>query len=190
MDEMDDLSDMPPNMQSRGANTKGSVNRGRTSDGNIRVAPEDNIAPADRPELGEEEGSSEQEQDPSFPAHVQITVKRPGRGALQIEAIAQDGLMVIENIYYYKNAELADPDTTEKDWARRDLYTGPQFGNLDEDLQIMFEKYLEDRGINTAMALFIPDYIDFKEQREYLSWLEGMSRITRVSFGATVMRPS
>jgi complement component 1 Q subcomponent-binding protein len=54
------------------------------------------------------------------------------------------------------------------------MYAGPPFGNLDEDLQVLFERYLDERGINTSLALFVPDYIDFKEQKEYLSWLENV----------------
>ena len=41
--------------QSGGANTKGAVNQGQTNGGNIKVAPEDNVAPADREELRSEE---------------------------------------------------------------------------------------------------------------------------------------
>lgn len=33
------------------------------------------------------------------------------------------------------------------------------------------EQYLDERGINTNLAVFIPDYIDVKEQKEYLAWL-------------------
>lgn len=171
MDELDDPSDMPQSAQSGGANTKGAVNQGRTSGGNIRVGRDNNNSPADRPELDDESNSDEQ-QDPSFPAHVFVTIKRAGKGALQIEAIAQDGLMAIENVYYYKDAKLADPESINSDWEARTVYSGPPFGNLDEDLQVLFERYLEERGINTTMALFVPDYIDYKEQREYLSWLE------------------
>ena len=40
-----------------------------------------------------------------------------------------------------------------------------------QDLQVLLERYLEERGINTALALWVPEYIDFKEQREYLDWL-------------------
>ena len=43
--------------QSGGANTKGAVNQGRTSGGNIKVAPEDSLAPADREEPSNEEVS-------------------------------------------------------------------------------------------------------------------------------------
>lgn len=155
--------------KSAGANTKGSVNQGRTTGGNIKVAPEDNVSPADRPELDDE--IDEDAREPSFPARANIKIERLGKGALAIEAVAQDGDFVIENLYYFPSADLAEPKTAEQDWERRALYTGPPFGNLDEDLQILLEKYLEERGINTRMALFIPDYIDYKEQKEYLRWL-------------------
>jgi len=170
MDELDDPSDMPESAQSGGANTKGAINRGRGGDGNFRVAPEDSIAPADRQELSSDE-DGEQGGEPSFPAHLFVTIERPNKGALQIEAIAQDGLIVIDNVYYFKDAKHADPTTSDNEFATRNAYTGPPFTNLDEDLQVVFEKYLDERGINTTMALFVPEYIDFKEQREYLTWL-------------------
>lgn len=166
-DEDDNPIEMPTETQSGGANTKGAINQGRTSGGNIRVAPEDDIAPADRPELQDEDPEAQ----PSFPARVQVTVAKGGKGALTVECICQDGEMTIDNVYYFPTAELAEAKTAEKDWARRSLYTGPPFGQLDEDLQALLERYLDDRGINTSMALFIPDYIDMKEQKEYIRWL-------------------
>ncbi|KAF2685527.1 regulatory protein-like protein suaprga1 [Lentithecium fluviatile CBS 122367] len=165
--EVDDIIDG----QSGGANTKGSINQGATQDGNIRVAPEDRIAPADREELDDE---YDEEQQQGFPAHANIRIERPGKGALAIEATAQDGDFLIEDLWYFPSGDLADPATAEKDWQRRTLYTGPPFSNLDEDLQILLEKYLEERGINTRMALFIPDYIDHKEQKEYIRWLNNV----------------
>jgi complement component 1 Q subcomponent-binding protein len=160
--------------QSGGGNSKGAVNQGRTANGNVKVAPEDSVSPADRPEL-DDEMIDDEPREQSFAARANIRIERPGKGALAIEAVAQDGDFVIENIFYFPEADLADPKTAEKDWERRNLYTGPPFGNLDEDLQILLEKYLEERGINTRMALFIPDYIDFKEQKEYLRWLGSKS---------------
>lgn len=168
---LDDEEDGIESAQSGGANTKGAINQGRTQGGNIRVAPEDSIAPADRPELDDENVEDEQ-QEASFPAQVHVRVTRDGhKGALAIEAVAQDGDMVIQNVYFYPEAELADPKTADLDWKARNLYTGPPFSNLDEDLQILFERYMDDRGINTSLALFVPDYIDFKEQKEYVRWL-------------------
>lgn len=83
-------------------------------------------------------------------------------------------MIVIENVLFHKNAALATAHTAEADYERRGIYAGPPFGNLDQELQVLFERYLEERGINTALALFIPDYIDLKEQREYLGWLKNL----------------
>jgi complement component 1 Q subcomponent-binding protein len=35
---------------------------------------------------------------------------------------------------------------------------------------------LEERGINTAIAMFIPMYVEYKEQKEYISWLKNVKR--------------
>ncbi|KAF2738217.1 regulatory protein-like protein suaprga1 [Polyplosphaeria fusca] len=166
-----EVDDMIGDHQSGGANTKGAINQGKTSDGNVRVAPEDSVAPADREDLADEYDEGQQQ---GFPARTSIRIERPGKGALAIEAVVQDGDFLIEDILYFPQAELADPQTAEQDWQRRSMYTGPPFGNLDEDLQILLEKYLEERGINTRMALFIPDYIDQKEQKEYTRWLNNV----------------
>lgn len=164
------------NVQSGGGNTKGSINQGRTGGGNFAVAPEDSIAASDR-EGGsyEDPNSGEEEPEPSFPARINVLVEKAGKGALQLEAVAQDGEIMIENVYYFQKPELADAKTAELDWSRRNLYTGPPFGNLDEDLQILLDRYMNERGIDTALALWVPEYIDWKEQREYLTWLSSES---------------
>ncbi|KAI4260890.1 MAG: hypothetical protein LQ352_000045 [Teloschistes flavicans] len=164
------------NVQSGGGNTKGAINQGRTKGGNFNVAPEDSIAASDRAEGSyEEPGEGEEgEQEPSFPATINVSIEKAGKGTLQMEVVAQDGAIVIENVHYYSNPELPDAKTAELSWSKKDLYTGPPFGNLDEDLQVLLEKYLEERGINTALALWIPEYIDWKEQREYITWLSNV----------------
>lgn len=166
------------NVQSGGGNTKGSINQGRTKGGNFAVAPEDSIAPSDRAEGSyEDPNNGEGEQEPSFPARLNVLITKAGKGALQLDVTAQDGEVLIENVYYFKKPELADAKTAELDWSRRNLYTGPPFGNLDEDLQVLLERYLNERGIDTALALWVPEYIDWKEQREYISWLSSESDI-------------
>lgn len=154
------------NAQSGGANTKGSTTQGRTRDGNLQVGPDESVTPADRPEL-----RNDQDSEPGFPANVQIHISRPGKGALTVTCIAEDGNLQITDVYYFPKSEMAEAKTPDAELARRTLYTGPPFGQLDEDLQDLLEAYLDERGINTAMALFIPDYIDVKEQKEYIGWL-------------------
>ncbi|KAF2758269.1 mitochondrial glyco protein [Pseudovirgaria hyperparasitica] len=170
-DEMYDEEDLDMEGQSGGANTKGSANVGSTQDGNIKVAPEDRVSPADRPELEEDEFP---EQARSFPARITVKIERPGKGAVSVEATLSDGETIIDNIYYYEDAALATPKSADKEWARRDLFAGPRYSSLDPNLQTSFEQYLQERGINERMAIFIPDYIDFKEQREYGRWLNNM----------------
>jgi complement component 1 Q subcomponent-binding protein len=143
-----------------------NINQGNEKD--FKVAPEDSVAEADNEGLGE--GDQEQ----SFPARVNVIVEKPGKGALAVEAIAQDGMIMIENAYFYGDASLAHAKTADKIHARQDLYVGPPFSNLDEDLQVLLERYLEERGVNTALAIFVPDYIDMKEQKEYLNWLSNV----------------
>lgn len=172
--EPSDLEAM--NAQSGGANMKGAINTGKTSGGNFNMAPEDGVAPADREELMDDEsaaaaGDKDPNMEPSFPARLNVMIEKRGKGTLQIETTVQDGEVVIDNVFYFANTELADAQTAEMDWKRRNLYEGPPFGNLDEDLQVLLERYLDERGVNTALALWVPEYIDFKEQREYLGWL-------------------
>ena len=81
----------------------------------------------------------------------------------------------MQNVIHHQNSNLLKSKSAENDYQSEGLYAGPEFGNLDEDLQVLFEKYLDERGINTALALFIPDYIEYKEQKEYLRWLESKS---------------
>lgn len=160
------------NAQSGGAQSKGTIIQGRTKDGNLSANLEDCVGTANQPESMDDAATDpDQNQEPSFPARVNITIEKPGKGAMQIETVAQDGEIDIENVYYFTKGELADAKTAELDWSKRNLYSGPPFGNLDEELQILLERYLDERGINTAMALWVPEYIDFKEQREYLDWL-------------------
>ena len=172
----EDDNTIPESAQSGGANTKGAINAGRTKGGNIAMAPEDRIAPADNEDLATDESlGADEDNEPTFPARVNVMIEKAGKGTLQIETTAQDGNIVIDSVYYFKDTELADAKTAELDWKRRNLYEGPPFGNLDEDLQVLLERYLDERGVNTALAMWVPEYIDFKEQREYLDWLSSKS---------------
>lgn len=118
-------------------------------------------------------------EDPSFPSRCYISVEREGKGMLQIHAVAQDGMFGIENVFWYSDAKYFDPKSRPDELHARDLYNGPPFGNLDEDLQLLFEKYLEERDINTTLALFVPEYIDWKEQKEYLRWLSNVKNFVQ-----------
>ncbi|CAG8588565.1 10531_t:CDS:2 [Scutellospora calospora] len=86
--------------------------------------------------------------------------------ALGFESIVADGVFLINFVSYYQDSKLARDWTAEADWKRRGFYPGPQFETLDNDIQVLFEKYLEERGINTTVALFISNYVEHKEQKD------------------------
>lgn len=101
----------------------------------------------------------------SSPLRVAITViKRGTSGAMNVDAVCQDGAFLVENVSFYADSETGTALTAEADWKRRGLYLGPTFENLDPAVQDEFERFLEERGINESLALFVPDYAEYKEQ--------------------------
>jgi complement component 1 Q subcomponent-binding protein len=136
-----------------------TINEGQNKD--LKAAPEENAG-----EDAKDQGS--------FPARVYVVIEKPKKGALAIEAFAQDGMIDIHQVFYHPDASYASDKLAQVIHERQEMYTGPPFSNLDEDLQLLFDKYLDERGINTALALFVPDYIDLKEQKEYARWLSKM----------------
>ena len=99
----------------------------------------------------------------------------PKQGALKCNLIADNGIFTIQSVVHLPDNSLTStksPAELLRDLPETDtLYTGPPFQQLDEEVQSLMEAYLDVRGINTALALFVPEYIDVKEQREYLGWL-------------------
>jgi hypothetical protein len=118
------------------------------------------------PTFDEDAESSDDENTGSiFPIRTSIIITKPTGGALSIEALAQDGLFSIETVSYYQDAKLAHDLTAESDYKRRGTYVGPQFEHLDINLQEGFEAFLSERGIDESLALLIPEYAEWKEQK-------------------------
>ncbi|QIX00137.1 hypothetical protein AMS68_005654 [Peltaster fructicola] len=172
-DEMDEalLDEEDLDGQSGGANSKAAVAQGRTSGGNIKVGQNDNVAPGDRDELRDAEDENAGSQQP-FPASVTVNIRRQGKqGVLRFELVAEDGEFSVQAITPLTDAEAAAAEQSGYTGAEKS-WNGPPFQQLDEELQSFFENYLSERGIDSALALIVPDYIDVKEQKEYLGWLK------------------
>ncbi|KDE03009.1 hypothetical protein MVLG_06477 [Microbotryum lychnidis-dioicae p1A1 Lamole] len=122
--------------------------------------------------LGDEATESPLDEDISIQAAITIT--KPGGGALSIDTVAQDGIFTINNVTFYKDAHIAMSMGSEADWTRQGLYMGPAFENLDEGVQNEFEAFLEERGIDSNLAIFIAELAEHKEQKEYVSWLHNV----------------
>lgn len=129
----------------------------------------------------DEAGEVEEEDNASFPVRCHVTIQKDGaESVLSLDTFTQDGIFVIETMVLYPSIELATGNSAEYDWQRREKYMGPPFSNLDEDLQILMERFLEERGINTSLALFVPDYVDYKEGREYETWLQSLQKFVDI----------
>ena len=117
------------------------------------------------------EQQDEYDSQQAFPANVNVLIQRSGKGALRINLVTDNGRFTIHGVTHLpESSATSTPADLLKDTPSH-LYTGPPFQQLDEEVQGMLETYLDVRGINTALAMFIPDYIDVKEQKEYLGWL-------------------
>jgi len=143
------------------------------------LADEDGMEGSQKAIVPEDEGAdepAEEGQTEEFPVRVNVIITKPKSTVLNFEAVAHKGQLMIENVYHYKTLALAEGKTAESVHDRNRFYAGPPFSNLDEEVQEMLERYLDERGINTALALFVPDYIEMKEQKEYLKWLEDVQK--------------
>ena len=57
-------------------------------------------------------------------------------------------------------------------------YQGPEFTELEEDVQDAFNDYLQtDCGVTSDVAAFIAMYADYKEQAEYVDWMKQVQSI-------------
>lgn len=120
----------------------------------------------------EEEEEADDLDSLTFPVRCLITITKPNAGSISVDAIAQDGAFIVESISNIKDSALAAASTAESDWEKRGLYSGPPFAELDEELQITFEKFLEERQIGADLANFVPNYVFHKDQIEYTNWLK------------------
>lgn len=91
---------------------------------------------------------------------------------MTVHATCTESIFVIDNVSF--DTAPVEVETAQTEFESRSKYSGPPWQQLDEDLQLLMERYLEERGINTALALFVPDYAELKEQKEYISWLKNL----------------
>lgn len=88
----------------------------------------------------------------------------------------QEGSFYVDSATPYPSVDAALNQSAEAEISRELVYHGPPFSNLDEELQESLEAYLESRGVNEELASFISAYSEFKENTEYISWLEKMKK--------------
>jgi complement component 1 Q subcomponent-binding protein len=121
-------------------------------------------------EEGDVENDSEGEAEHGIGINFTATIKR-GKNSIVISGLAGDALN-IENVQYIDAAHADNKDG--------EVYTGPQFQDLEESVQAAFYEYLTERNIDDDLAFFILAYSRDKEQKEYVNWIAKVREFSSV----------
>ncbi|KAI9296438.1 mitochondrial glycoprotein [Neoconidiobolus thromboides FSU 785] len=109
-----------------------------------------------------------------FPIKCHIIISKLKKGSILFDSVVSDGFFGFIQIKRFENQEV-QPIQAIKQIHLNSRLVGVPFEVLHEELKSGFEDYLEVRGIDHNMAKFIRDYISFKEQNEYMRWLNSLS---------------
>ncbi|PLW12592.1 hypothetical protein PCANC_25323 [Puccinia coronata f. sp. avenae] len=147
--------------------------------GNEKIRIAFSCSDAETDEMDEElEGGPEDEDKEALGncrIRTAISIMKPQKGGMVIDCSTDGTTFDIDNVSFYEDEKLALDESHENDWKRRGLYFGPTFIDLDEELQHSFTEYLNERAIGSELASIVLSLADYKEQKEYVNWLNKMS---------------
>jgi len=126
-------------------------------------------------ELEEEynEEDNEDDEEPAAPFRFQILVTKAG-STLVVGCLSTFGVTTVESA----SVSTEDVETIQANGINRNLYQGPEFPELAEDLQDAFHEYIyTDLGINDDVSAFVSMYADYKEQSEYIGFLKSAQKV-------------
>lgn len=117
--------------------------------------------------LNEEEEGEEAAPQPLTPFSVSVAKEET---ELRFEAqIRGDGSLEVVEV-------TLSPVDEDDDAFSEVPYQGPRFEELDAALQNELLHYLDERGVNRDLALYLGALNFDKEQREYTNWLERVQK--------------
>ncbi|TYZ60404.1 hypothetical protein PybrP1_006130 [[Pythium] brassicae (nom. inval.)] len=116
---------------------------------------------------GDDDDDEQEDELPGIRFVADITRDNQG---LQFECVASSNLTVERVRFLSDFAANAE---------KEGVYFGPNFIDLELDVQEKFYDYLAARKIDDELAQFITQYADLKEQREYLSFLESAEKFVK-----------
>ncbi|CAA0841962.1 Mitochondrial glycoprotein family protein [Striga hermonthica] len=100
-------------------------------------------------------------ENPRFHISMLVDVRKGERSdAIKFVCSAWPGSLEIQKVFVYRHDESS---------AR--FYMGPDFKNLNTNLQIGFYQFLDARGVNDKLTLFLHNYIANKDRIELIRWL-------------------
>ncbi|KAK7276317.1 hypothetical protein RIF29_17456 [Crotalaria pallida] len=130
----------------------------------VEVHMPDLVTGEDNDDDHEDDNADQSSPQSSLPLSISVTKK--GGPFLEFNCVAYPDEIVIDSLSV-KNPELAEDQIA---------YEGPDFQELDENLQKSFHKYLEIRGIKPSATNFLHEYMINKDSREYSAWLNKLKK--------------
>ena len=112
-------------------------------------------------------------------ANVNVVVSKDSDGSsvsFELLMNMQEGTFFVDSVTPFASKDAALSESADAQLHRELVYHGPPFSNLDEELQESIEVYLESRGVTEELASFISTYSEYKENNEYIQWLENMNK--------------
>uniref|UniRef100_A0ACD5TQS1 Uncharacterized protein n=1 Tax=Avena sativa TaxID=4498 RepID=A0ACD5TQS1_AVESA len=128
------------------------------------------LVTGDEAEHDQDEDDKEKDDDqedgekaPKSTIPLTVTVSKSDGPSLEFSCTAYPDEIMIDTL------SVRQPATNDEEELI--AYEGPDFNDLDENLQRAFHKYLELRGITPMTTNFLHEYMINKDSREYLFWL-------------------
>ncbi|KAM3346548.1 hypothetical protein ACQJBY_020864 [Aegilops geniculata] len=173
-DDHDRVEEIPDSFPFKIADTKGlnDITLTRTYQGEkIEVLVSmPNLVTGDEPEHDQDEDDKEKDDDqddgekpPKSSLPLTVTITKSDGPSLEFTCTAYPDEILIDTLSVKQPSEKLEEDYI--------AYEGPDFNDLDENLQRAFHKYLELRGITPMTTNFLHEYMINKDSREYLFWL-------------------
>lgn len=115
-------------------------------------------------------GDDDEDEEPSLPVRFTVLASKAGQ-TMVIQCVSVHGSASIRSVAI-TNAESPEVLANNGTLAAEN-YQGPEFSELAEDLQGNFHSFVEEElGVNEDVAAFVAMYADFKEQTQYVNFLE------------------
>lgn len=114
------------------------------------------------------DASSDEPEDEPNDITFNVSVSKAGK-ALVFECISDGTYVDIRHV------SLEPESGVESETS----YTGPVFGELDDELQNAFRAYVAERGVNEDLGEYLRHLLYDKEQQEYAHWLEGVNSFVK-----------
>jgi hypothetical protein len=106
-----------------------------------------------------------------------VLLVQKGTSTLRFGLSIEDQELVLDTVGYYKDGAVLKGPQAEAEL--KSYYSGPVISELDSHFVDQFLNYLEVRGVDDNLAVFVTEYAFWMEQQEYERWLEGIATFTR-----------